>query len=298
MAQPTPSRRICFDRVVPNSYQPARATAHQVATSNYIAAVRQKTARLSLAAPANDPLFKHLSSIQKLGTLNASDPVAIARMAVIDLKKWDNGRSLRCRFLDGDDFQKGKVKDKADIWCDYANITFSFVDDPDAEIRISFQADPGSWSAIGTDCLIKDYFPQYQPTMNFGWLQDDTADEEYERVVVHEFGHALGCIHEHQSPTENLQWNTDAVYSVFSGPPNYWSKDDIDRNILQKYSPNGISATRFDVNSIMLYQFDGSLFVGGQGTPLNTHLSDQDKQMIGQMYPKQAADAKTAGSPA
>jgi serralysin len=292
------SPRICFDRVVPSNYQLAGATTHRIAISNYIAAVRQKTARLAAAPPANATLFQHVNSIPKLGTLSVSDPVAVARMAVIDLKKWDNGRTLRCRFLDGDDFQQGKVKDKANIWRDYANIALSFVTDPDAELRVSFQADAGSWSGVGTDCLNTDYFPQYQPTMNFGWLRDDTEDVEYERVVVHEFGHALGCIHEHQSPTENLQWNVDAVYAAFSGPPNYWSKDDIDHNILQKYSPDGISATRFDNDSIMLYQFDGSLFIDGQGTPLNTHLSDQDKQMIGQMYPKQAADARSAGSPA
>jgi hypothetical protein len=287
--------RICFDRVVPNNYQPAGATTHRIAISNYIAAVRQKAARVEASSPPNATLFRHLNSIQKLGTLSASDAVAIARMAVIDLKKWDNGRTLRCRFLDGDDFQQGKVKDKADIWLDYANIAFSFVTDPDAEIRISFQADAGSWSGVGTDCLNTSYFPTYQPTMNFGWLRDDTVDEEYERVVVHEFGHALGCIHEHQSPNENLEWKVDAVYAAFSGPPNYWSKDDIDHNILQKYSSDGISATRFDMNSIMLYQFDGSLFVDGNGTPENTKLSDQDKQMIGQMYPKGAADAKGAG---
>ena len=122
--------------------------------------------------------------------------------------------------------------------------------------------------------------------MNFGWLRDDTDDQEYERVVVHEFGHALGCIHEHQSPTEQLKWNRQAVYDTFSGPPNYWSEADIDQNILEKYSPNGISATRFDRKSIMLYQFDGSLFTDGKGTPLNTHLSLLDEQMIGQMYPK------------
>jgi hypothetical protein len=291
MPQQTPPR-ICFDRIIPADYQPAAATSHKIAIANYLSAVRQESSRRQGAATNDAALFQHLNSIQELGTLSASDPVSVARMAVIALKKWENGRTLRCRFLDGDDFQKGKVKEKADIWQDYANISFSFVTDPAAEIRISFQADSGSWSGVGTDCLNTDYFPQYQPTMNFGWLRDDTADEEFERVVVHEFGHALGCIHEHQSPNENLQWNTNAVYAAFSGPPNYWSKDDINHNILQKYSPTGISATRFDLNSIMLYQFDGSLFADGKGTPLNTHLSDQDKQMIGQMYPKPTAQAK------
>jgi hypothetical protein len=207
-------------------------------------------------------------------------------MAVVNLKKWPNGQTLRCRFLDGSATQRKKVEAKAHIWEDYANITFAFVTDDDAEVRISFAADPGSWSAVGTDALVEDYFPKYQPTMNYGWLQDDTEDEEYERVVVHEFGHALGCIHEHQSPKAKLKWNKAAVYRAFSGPPNYWSKDDIDHNILQKYSPQGISATDFDDESIMLYQFDGALFTDGKGTPLNTHLSDHDKEFIAQMYPK------------
>ena len=103
---------------------------------------------------------------------------------------------------------------------------------------------------------------------------------------MHEFGNALGCIHEHQQPNEHLQWNKEAVYAQFSGPPNNWSKADIDFNILEKYSPNGINATIFDMHSIMLYQFPAALFLNHVGTPNNYHVSAKDKAFIAKMYPK------------
>ncbi len=255
------SARICFDRIIPHEYAPARTTA-------VTAAVQSAT---------------HGG----LGLLDATaGMVPIAHMALIHQKKWPNGHRLKCRFLDGSPFQRKKVETKARIWEKFANINLKFIASGDAEVRISFVADDGSWSAIGTDSLVESYFPKYQPTMNYGWLRDNTDDEEYERVVVHEFGHALGCIHEHQQPNEKLDWNLDAVYRYFSGSPNFWSKADIDSNVIQKYGPQGIDATIFDPASIMLYQFDGKLFKSGKGTPNNTQLSPLDKQFIATMYPK------------
>jgi hypothetical protein len=256
-------RHTCFDRIIPDDYHPARAEAERVAV-----------AHAQTVARSMGPIVAGTGVIH---------PV---RMAIVNAKKWGKGRTLNCRFLDGSPKQQTRVESKAHIWEQYANIKLKFVKSGDAEIRISFSADPGSWSAIGTDALVERYFPKFQPTMNYGWLEDDTADQEYERVVVHEFGHALGCVHEHQSPAETLKWNKPEVYRTFSGPPNYWSKADIDHNILQKYSRKGMRYTTFDINSIMLYQFDGSLFTDGKGTPLNTHLSDVDKSMIAQMYSK------------
>jgi hypothetical protein len=286
--------RICFDRVVPDHANPTGANVHKQAIARYAAAVQEKAQKSGKPLPSHPTFQDHVAAIGDLGELHASDPVAVLRMAVINQKKWDPGHVLTCRFLDGDDFQQQKVTEKAKLWESYANIQIDFGNDPNAQVRISFQADPGSWSAVGQDCLITDAFPKDQPTMNFGWLRDDTDDKEYERVVVHEFGHALGCIHEHQSPREKLQWNTQAVYETFSGPPNNWSKEEIDQNILEKYSPQGISATSFDRKSIMLYQFDASLFLNHVGTPLNYQLSKRDENMIASMYPKASSEKKTA----
>jgi hypothetical protein len=189
------------------------------------------------------------------------------------------------------------VERYAHEWEEHANIEFIFGDDKDAQIRISFSADTGSWSAVGTDALNAKYFPRYQPTMNFGWLKDATENSEYRRVVLHEFGHALGCIHEHESPNETLQWDENAVYEYFSGAPNYWSKADIKHNVLSRYSAKGMKFTRFDRASIMLYMFPGTLFKTGKGTPNNTNLSPGDKQFIGTLYPfpkpKQSKRKKT-----
>lgn len=256
--------RICIDRVIPDEYHPARAAAEQAA-----AEIAQ-----SLPTPAT------LGDIDPTGVLPAT------LMALVNAKMWPKGSTLKCRFLDGDATQRKKVEAKAHLWEQYANIKLSFVATGDAQIRISFSADPGSWSAIGTDALVERYFPKYQPTMNYGWLRDDTDDQEYERVVVHEFGHALGCIHEHQSPVEELKWKKTAVYRYFSGPPNYWTKEQIDFNILQKYTRRGMSFTPFDPDSIMLYQFPGALFTDGKPTKMNVQLSALDKQMIARMYPK------------
>jgi hypothetical protein len=250
---------ICIDRVVPDEYQPARSSAERA-------------------------ILRSMSP----GLIDASggQVLPVTRAAIITIKKWpEDRRTLTCRFLDGDATQRKKVEAKAHIWEQHANVKFKFIAGGDAEIRISFGFDRGSWSALGTDALVEKYFPKYQPTMNFGWLKTDTSDTEYERVVVHEFGHALGLIHEHQNPKAKLKWNKAEVYRSFSGPPNYWTKEEIDFNILDRYSPKGIQGTKFDPDSIMLYMFSGSLFTDGKPTNTNTKLSQLDKSFIAGQYP-------------
>ena len=177
------------------------------------------------------------------------------KMAILTGKRWENGRKIGVRFLDGSAKQRTLTQKYANVWSKYANVRLDFNAGAKAEIRVSFAADPGSWSAVGTDCLVRSAFPLSEATMNFGWLRDGTDSDEWRRVVTHEFGHALGAIHEHQNPSGGIKWNLSAVYRTFSGPPNNWTKAEIDFNIVQKYSMTQLNATKFDIKSIMLYSF-------------------------------------------
>jgi len=205
------------------------------------------------------------------------------KMALFAGKRWKPGRTLRCFFMDGSEIQRRKVQEHAVEWTRWANINLDFsLPIRQSDIRISFVADTGSWSYVGTDCLV---IPKNKPTMNYGWLRDDTADAEWRRVVLHEFGHALGCIHEHQNPRGGIKWNDEAVYRYFGGPPNNWSRDSVRANVIEKYSIDQLNADEFDSDSIMLYPYPPELIQGGRGTKMNTVLSDRDRSFIKTIYP-------------
>lgn len=252
--QETP--KMCFDRLLEGD-QLIRAARH---------AVDENLANVPMSAPPD----------------SAFAPPEPFELALLTRTLWNPGRVLRVRFLGGDLQVQLKVEQVAKIWEEHANITFVFDDDPDAEIRIAFIPNAGSWSYLGTDALgiAKD-----QPTMNLGWLRADTPDEEYNRVVLHEFGHALGCIHEHQNPATNIPWNKPAVYRAYAGPPNFWPPEKVDVNLFQKYGTNQTQFSQFDRNSIMLYPVPKELTDGIFEVGFNRTLSETDITYIGTIYP-------------
>jgi hypothetical protein len=122
--------------------------------------------------------------------------------------------------------------------------------------------------------------------MNYGWLTPDSPDSELRRVVLHEFGHALGLIHEHQNPNDPIPWNKPAVYADLGGPPNNWDTDKIDNNMFKAYDPEDLGATPVDPDSIMMYPIPASWTIGGVfSAELNGELSPQDEQLIANEYP-------------
>lgn len=198
-------------------------------------------------------------------------------------KYWKPGSTITVRFLNGSKTTQGRIKMAMKEWENYANIKFRFMSTGKTNVRIGvqFNRDPGSWSYIGTDALT---IPQDKPTMNFGWLYDDTEQDEYNRVVFHETGHLLGCVHEHENPTVNIPWDKPAVYAYYKRTNN-WDAATVDNNIFTKYSVNQTQFTQFDNKSIMLYAIPEELTIGNYSVGFNTALSDMDKWYIGVIYP-------------
>jgi len=98
--------------------------------------------------------------------------------------------------------QQEKVKAVVKEWEQYANLKFQFITGRTATVRISFDDDPksprgGSWSYIARDI---EGIPSSRATMNYGWVSKSREITEKDKgVILHEFGHTMGLLHEHQS---------------------------------------------------------------------------------------------------
>ena len=219
---------------------------------------------------------------------NAPQGGGAYELAVARAKLWRPGRVLRVRFLDGSASVQQMALEAAQEWTQYANLTLVASDDFDAELRVSFDPAAGCWSFVGTDALLR---PTDMATINLGILGRPTAPSDWRKYVLHEFGHAIGCVHEHQTPIAGIKWNRPVVYDYYW--EHYrWPKSKVDLNVffvMDAASTN--HSANFDPDSIMVYPIPREHTLDGYAVEWRSELSPMDKIFIAEVYPHQEESA-------
>ncbi|MEY2486449.1 MAG: serralysin [Verrucomicrobiota bacterium] len=213
----------------------------------------------------------------RLGKKNAG-----TQAAVMLHNRWPDGSQLHVAFLNDPYGLKNQVLSIANEWHTrgHANITFAESDVAHSNVRVTFTG-TGYWSLIGTQANQEGG----RPTLCLGFTSSP-ASTQLRRTVLHEFGHSLGLIHEHQQPVSSIHWDAQACYRYYEGPPNCWTKQMVDSNVLHHYPENpAIFHTGFDEYSIMEYPVDPNLTTDHKGIDWNNDLSSLDRQFIATVYP-------------
>jgi len=115
-------------------------------------------------------------------------------------KMWPRHSTLNVVFIDGTAEQKQLVKQFAPLWLEGSSLSFEFYDGfsqapKQSHIRISFNLQTGSSLGNHGDLISR------EPTMQLAELGSKDLPEVFaRRLILHEFGHALGFEHEFRNP--------------------------------------------------------------------------------------------------
>ncbi|KAK7683372.1 hypothetical protein QCA50_013634 [Cerrena zonata] len=164
---------------------------------------------------------------------------------------WDIDTTITFSFLNGSSNQHMKVLICLNKWLQHSNVQLEHVP-MGGDVRIKFSPN-ASWSYVGTNCKT---VHGDRPTMQLGGIDESESSltTSEMRTILHECGHMLGFVHEHQSPTRESQVTFDKKATV-SYYADTWSPSKVERSVLRIHLEERLAAySPFDDMSIMLYE--------------------------------------------
>lgn len=196
-------------------------------------------------------------------------------------KRWPQGASLRVKFLNGDRQQQAQAFARFKHVDELCGLAVKQVTGGRSDIRVAFNSRSGHWSYVGTDNL---RISQQQQTMNIDLRGRDNRNE-WDRVAIHEFLHALGFNHEHQHPRGAIPWDHEKVYA-FYWETQGWTRREVDQQVLRRATSSRIFGTSEpDRKSIMMYPLPAELLTDpSYQVGWNTKMSDSDIDVLRRVY--------------
>jgi serralysin len=223
----------------------------------------------------------------------------VERLAISTSLLWEKKSRITYRFIDPnpDSELSARIEAAFKEWAPHTGLAIEPVAVGTADIRVTF-LDVGYWSAIGTQAR---QFDSNGPTLS---IQPGNPNE-YPRATLHETGHALGAIHEHQAPTTHIPWDRFALYAYYKA--NFgWDQQTVDEQVINLYDDGPVSNTVFDPKSIMNYVIPDEVLLPGatasqfEVPQFNNALSDTDRRFMEVVYGVRAPspdDNKSSVSP-